>query len=215
MRFLPRHPAGDRPSHVSCELARVSCGTCHGTGYSKTTVNTATHNNGVVNIASGAPGWNPTTRSCSNSCHGTQSWGGSTTSQRRRLHRRHNNVGSDRRRGALRHYCSRAMERLPRAAYRGATVAQIQTGINTISGMMSLSTLTSAQIQAISTALGNSTSSTTTPTPSHRHRCAVPATPFRRHPAITRPTRRVRAAYATARATARPLITWRRITMVW
>jgi hypothetical protein len=29
----------------------------------------------VVNIASGnTPGWNPATRSCSNSCHGTHSW---------------------------------------------------------------------------------------------------------------------------------------------
>jgi mono/diheme cytochrome c family protein len=51
----------------------TSCATCHGTGYSSTTVNTATHNNGVKDVG-GTSGWNPTTRSCSNSCHGTRSW---------------------------------------------------------------------------------------------------------------------------------------------
>ncbi len=62
---------GHHTYHVNSQ--GVSCGTCHGTGYSKTAVNTATHNNGVVNIAS-TPGWNPTSRSCSNSCHGKKSW---------------------------------------------------------------------------------------------------------------------------------------------
>lgn len=52
---------------------RVSCATCHGTGYSTTTVNAATHNNGVKNIAT-TIGWNPTSRSCSNSCHSSKSW---------------------------------------------------------------------------------------------------------------------------------------------
>ncbi len=51
----------------------TSCATCHGTGYSSTTVNTATHMNGTVNIAS-TPGWNPVDRTCTNSCHGTRSW---------------------------------------------------------------------------------------------------------------------------------------------
>jgi len=51
----------------------VSCSTCHGTGYSKTTVNTATHQNGVVNIAT-TPGYNANSGTCSNSCHGSKSW---------------------------------------------------------------------------------------------------------------------------------------------
>ncbi|MGE5809215.1 MAG: c-type cytochrome [Nitrospirota bacterium] len=62
---------GHHTYHVTSQ--RVSCGTCHGTGYSSTTVNTATHNNGVVNVST-AIGWNPSTRSCSNSCHGTERW---------------------------------------------------------------------------------------------------------------------------------------------
>ena len=60
--------------HHSTHRSR-SCSTCHGTGYSSTNVNSATHANGVINIASGStPGWNPSTRSCSNSCHGTERW---------------------------------------------------------------------------------------------------------------------------------------------
>jgi len=49
------------------------CAECHGTGYSSTTVNAATHMNGVKNLDSGI-GWNASTRSCSNSCHGNKSW---------------------------------------------------------------------------------------------------------------------------------------------
>jgi len=61
--------------HSTHKSAGVACGTCHGTGYSSTSFNVATHNNGVINIASGTtPGWNATTRSCSNSCHGSKSW---------------------------------------------------------------------------------------------------------------------------------------------
>jgi mono/diheme cytochrome c family protein len=51
-----------------------SCATCHGTGYSSTTVNAATHNNGVKNLSASSIGWNATTRTCSNSCHGKESW---------------------------------------------------------------------------------------------------------------------------------------------
>jgi len=51
-----------------------SCSSCHGSGYSKTAVNTATHNNGTKNVVS-STGWNASTRSCSsNSCHGSESW---------------------------------------------------------------------------------------------------------------------------------------------
>ena len=51
-----------------------SCSTCHGAGYSSTTVNAATHNNGVRNLAESSIGWNATSRSCTNSCHGRESW---------------------------------------------------------------------------------------------------------------------------------------------
>jgi DnaJ-class molecular chaperone len=52
---------------------RATCATCHGSGYSTTAVNAATHNNGVKNLTT-TIGWNTTTRSCSNSCHGTKAW---------------------------------------------------------------------------------------------------------------------------------------------
>jgi mono/diheme cytochrome c family protein len=51
----------------------ISCAVCHGSGYGTTTVNAATHNNGVKNVAS-TTGWNATARSCANSCHGTERW---------------------------------------------------------------------------------------------------------------------------------------------
>jgi mono/diheme cytochrome c family protein len=51
----------------------IVCATCHGTGYSSTTVNAATHNNGVKNLTTTLK-WNATARSCSPSCHGTRSW---------------------------------------------------------------------------------------------------------------------------------------------
>ncbi len=50
-----------------------SCATCHGSGFSSTTVNSATHNNGVKNIVT-TIGWKASTRTCSNSCHGTEKW---------------------------------------------------------------------------------------------------------------------------------------------
>jgi hypothetical protein len=53
--------------------AFTSCATCHGAGYSISTVNESTHLNGIKNVG-GISGWNETARSCSNSCHGTRSW---------------------------------------------------------------------------------------------------------------------------------------------
>ncbi len=50
-----------------------TCSTCHGTGYSSTTVNSATHNNGTRDLVASI-GWNASTRSCANSCHGRESW---------------------------------------------------------------------------------------------------------------------------------------------
>jgi hypothetical protein len=52
---------------------RATCATCHGTGYNETGVTATTHMNGEINIAA-TPGWDPTTRSCSNSCHSRKSW---------------------------------------------------------------------------------------------------------------------------------------------
>lgn len=49
----------------------TSCATCHA-GYSSTTVNAATHLNGVKNVTNSI--WNATTRSCASSCHGARSW---------------------------------------------------------------------------------------------------------------------------------------------
>ena len=64
---------GQHDFHVNSQ--GISCSSCHGTGYSATTVNTATHNNGVVNLVSNI-GWNATTRTCgSPGCHGGgRSW---------------------------------------------------------------------------------------------------------------------------------------------
>jgi mono/diheme cytochrome c family protein len=48
-----------------------SCSTCHGPGYSSTTVG-ATHNNGKKEVIS--VGWDPAKRTCNNSCHDTKKW---------------------------------------------------------------------------------------------------------------------------------------------
>jgi predicted CxxxxCH...CXXCH cytochrome family protein len=57
----------------------LDCGTCHGAGFSATStshaVNPSLHVNGVKDVAAGnPPGWDPATRSCTNSCHGRNSW---------------------------------------------------------------------------------------------------------------------------------------------
>jgi fibronectin type 3 domain-containing protein len=59
--------------HTLHTSANVSCSVCHGSGYSPTTVDSATHINGTIEIAGGI-GWNTTARSCSPSCHGSQNW---------------------------------------------------------------------------------------------------------------------------------------------
>lgn len=50
----------------------VACASCHGTGYSATTVNAAIHLNGAKNVSLSV--WNPATRTCATYCHGSQSW---------------------------------------------------------------------------------------------------------------------------------------------
>ena len=56
--------------------------------------------------------------------------------------------------------CSSCHGPLASSAKLGATAAQIQTGISSVSAMKSLSTLTTAQIQAIAAALSGSTTTT-------------------------------------------------------
>jgi predicted CxxxxCH...CXXCH cytochrome family protein len=60
--------SGQHRKHVSDE--RIACGTCH-SGASSTNGG-PNHLNGVVNVT--APGWNASTTSCANSCHGTERW---------------------------------------------------------------------------------------------------------------------------------------------
>jgi hypothetical protein len=50
-----------------------SCSVCHGTGYDSTTVNAATHINGVKDVIA-STGWDSKARTCSNSCHGRETW---------------------------------------------------------------------------------------------------------------------------------------------
>ena len=59
---------GQHSFHIS---AGYTCLTCHGTGYSSTTVNAATHNNGVVNVVTSI-NWNGI--SCAPACHGSRTW---------------------------------------------------------------------------------------------------------------------------------------------
>jgi len=60
---------GEHAFHTSF----VDCASCHGTGYSNTAVNAATHLNGVKDLSS-TSGWNATSRNCTNSCHGRKNW---------------------------------------------------------------------------------------------------------------------------------------------
>lgn len=58
--------------HVFHANQGYDCNTCHGTGYSSTTVNSATHINGTKNVTLSV--WNATTRTCASYCHGSKSW---------------------------------------------------------------------------------------------------------------------------------------------
>lgn len=60
--------------HAKQLSKRVACVTCHGSGYSSTSFNVATHNNGVKNVDTATTGWSASNRSCANSCHGSESW---------------------------------------------------------------------------------------------------------------------------------------------
>jgi hypothetical protein len=63
--------SGKHSFHVNSK--GYGCATCHGTGYSSSVVTAATHMNGTIDIG-GSSNWNASSRSCSNSCHGTKSW---------------------------------------------------------------------------------------------------------------------------------------------
>lgn len=58
--------------HSTHRSEGIACGRCH-TGYSTTTVNAALHVNGRKDLDP-ATGWNPSSRTCANSCHGTERW---------------------------------------------------------------------------------------------------------------------------------------------
>jgi hypothetical protein len=66
--------SGDHVKHDT----RFTCASCHGPGYSSSTVNAATHNNGTRDVIANA-GWNAATASCANSCHGTAAWSPTAT----------------------------------------------------------------------------------------------------------------------------------------
>jgi predicted CxxxxCH...CXXCH cytochrome family protein len=61
-------PTGHHSTHQS---EGIGCGSCH-PGYSTTSVDTALHVNGTPDVS--APGWNGGNGSCSNSCHGRETW---------------------------------------------------------------------------------------------------------------------------------------------
>ncbi|HSB20657.1 MAG TPA: CxxxxCH/CxxCH domain-containing protein [Anaeromyxobacteraceae bacterium] len=79
---------GSLPNRHTESHHRVACSTCHGPGYTATGtgssltgngVNRATHVDGVktvvtVSSGTGIRSWNPTTRSCTPSCHGSETW---------------------------------------------------------------------------------------------------------------------------------------------
>ena len=59
--------------HSKHQRERVSCASCHGPGYGSTTVNAATHRNGIKELLA-STGWTAATRSCKNSCHEKETW---------------------------------------------------------------------------------------------------------------------------------------------
>ena len=61
---------GQHDFHVNGQS--IGCATCHGTGYSSTTVNAATHVNGTTNVSLSV--WNAATQTCASYCHGSKPW---------------------------------------------------------------------------------------------------------------------------------------------
>ena len=68
-------PSTGRHTSVSSHRSQ-SCGACHAS-YSSTTVNKAQHVNGTRDVGGSGTritSWNASTRTCSSSCHGSQTW---------------------------------------------------------------------------------------------------------------------------------------------
>ncbi|GEJ57086.1 CxxxxCH/CxxCH domain c-type cytochrome [Anaeromyxobacter diazotrophicus] len=61
--------------HSSESAHRVSCSYCHGGTYTSTTVDKTRHVNGVIEVnGSRIRSWNASTRTCSPTCHGSETW---------------------------------------------------------------------------------------------------------------------------------------------
>ena len=62
--------SGQHSFHVSSR--GYACSACHGSGYSSSTVNSATHMNGALTIGGSLSSFNGST--CTNTCHGSRTW---------------------------------------------------------------------------------------------------------------------------------------------
>jgi predicted CxxxxCH...CXXCH cytochrome family protein len=51
-----------------------SCGDCHGSGYTTSAVVKATHIDGIEQVGNRVTSYNRTTRGCTSSCHGSETW---------------------------------------------------------------------------------------------------------------------------------------------
>jgi predicted CxxxxCH...CXXCH cytochrome family protein len=60
--------------HTRSEHRSRSCGDCHGSGYTTSAVNKVTHLDGIEQVGNRITSYNRTTRSCSSSCHGSETW---------------------------------------------------------------------------------------------------------------------------------------------
>jgi predicted CxxxxCH...CXXCH cytochrome family protein len=63
-------PTGQHARHVNQGIA---CSSCHGAGYSSTSVNRDTHVNGTIDVTNRITSWNATTGACVG-CHGANNW---------------------------------------------------------------------------------------------------------------------------------------------
>jgi hypothetical protein len=63
--------SGQHAYHVNSR--GYQCSTCHGAGYTSTSVTATTHQNGTVNNVASL-NYNTSTNSCSPGCHGTRTW---------------------------------------------------------------------------------------------------------------------------------------------
>jgi len=66
-------PATGKHTSVGSHSSRP-CGDCHGVGYTNSAVVKATHVDGIKQIGNSLRTYNPSTRTCTSSCHGSQTW---------------------------------------------------------------------------------------------------------------------------------------------